>query len=206
MLISTGMSFLHEVDETMAYLMEEGQEAIGLFHCTSLYPTRMEDANLLALRTLQAVYPDHPVGFSDHTEGIDCAVAAIALGARMIEKHFTLDRKMKGPDHFFSSTPDELKRLVQAIRNTETALGSLKKEPVPGERPLRKRLRRTLVAAREIRQGEILSPDNVETKRTDVQGIDARLYHLVEGKEARDLIAEGEVIRFGMIQDGREGK
>ncbi len=162
-ILSTGMATVEEVAEAID-LLSESTGDITLLHCTSSYPTAMEDVNLKAMCTLKQLF-HKKVGFSDHTLGIEASIAAVALGASVIEKHITLDNSMPGPDHKMSLEPDELKRLVKAIRNVEQALGDGIKSPTDGELKNREFVRKSLVAARDIRKGEVFTKDNLCAKR-----------------------------------------
>lgn len=165
-IMSTGMSNLEEVRDAVGVLCENGlsRDMITLLHCTTMYPTPFSDVNLRAMETL-ATFETGAVGYSDHTRGIEVPVAAVALGAQVIEKHFTLDRSMPGPDHKASLEPAELASMVTAIRNVEAALGTSVKTPSPAEIPNIPVARRSIVAKRDIRPGEIFTAENLTTKR-----------------------------------------
>ena len=137
---------------------------IVLLHCVSQYPAPAKDVNLLAMKTLSAAF-GLPVGFSDHTLGTHCAVAAVAMGARVIEKHFTLDKRSDGPDHRASLEPEELSLMVRQIREVEQAMGDGIKRPTISERANIRVIRRSLVAARPIRKGEFFTERNLTAKR-----------------------------------------
>ena len=163
-ILSTGMSVPEEIDAGMKVLREHGAGEITLLHCNTEYPTSYEDANLGAMLWLR----DHfgcPVGLSDHTRGYECDVAAAALGATVIEKHFTLDKNMEGPDHKASLEPRELADMVRAVRNIEAAMGSGIKAVSPSEAKNKPIARKSIVAARAIRKGELLTEENLTTKR-----------------------------------------
>ena len=162
-ILSTGMATVEEIDQALDLLNESGREII-LLHCSSVYPTPMMDVNLRAMNTLNKIFHKR-VGYSDHTMGIEVATAAAALGACVIEKHMTLDKTMAGPDHKASLEPDEFRRLVHAIRNIEEALGSGVKEPTESELKNRDCVRKYLVAAKEIKKGEVFTLDNLCAKR-----------------------------------------
>lgn len=162
--MSTGMCTLQEIRQAMDVLLSCGDRKIVLLQCNTEYPTPMQDVNLRAMLGLQREF-GCPVGYSDHTQGIEIAVAAAALGAVIIEKHFTLDKQMEGPDHIASLEPKELETMVRAIRNVETALGSADKEISESERKNRTAARKSIVAARDIRCGEILTEENIAAKR-----------------------------------------
>jgi len=165
MILSTGMSTLGEVEEAVKTIINVTSSLpLTLLHCVSNYPAKYEDVNLKAMLTLKEVF-ELPVGYSDHTLGIEIAIAAVALGAKVIEKHFTLDRGLPGPDHKASLEPDELKKMVKAIRNVEKALGSGIKKPAQSELKVMKVARRSLVAARDIRAGEVIKESDILIKR-----------------------------------------
>ena len=165
-IFSTGMADLGEIKDTLDVLIKAGtaRENITVLHCNTEYPTPVEDVNLKAMQTIAAAF-NIKVGYSDHTLGIEVPIVAVALGASVIEKHFTLDKKMKGPDHKASLDPDELKAMVSAIRNVEKALGDGIKTPSPSELKNRPVARKSIVAAREIHKGELLTEDNLAVKR-----------------------------------------
>jgi len=151
-ILSTGMSTLGEIEEALDVIRSEGVEDIILLHCVSNYPARIEDVNLRAMGTLKQAFK-LPVGFSDHTLGITAPIAAVALGACVIEKHFTLDRNLPGPDHRASLEPDELKEMVKAIREVEKALGNGIKKPTKEEEKIKKVAGRSIVAKVDISKG-----------------------------------------------------
>lgn len=166
--LSTGMAEMIEIKDALDALMAEGitKENITVLHCTTDYPTAMQDVNLKAMLHIQKEF-DVKIGYSDHTLGIEVPIAAVALGATVIEKHFTLDRNMKGPDHSASLEPIELKNMVNAIRNIEEALsGTGIKEPVQAELKNRKVARKCIVASKEIKKGELFSEENLTVKRS----------------------------------------
>ena len=165
-LLSTGMADLAEVDESLKVLISAGcsREQIIILHCTSLYPAPPESANLKAIHTMRNLF-DMAVGYSDHSLGDEIAIAAVALGATVIEKHFTISRTLQGPDHRASLEPHELMKLVQSIRRVEIAMGNGIKQPDPQELQTRTVARRSIVAARKISPGDIFTPDNITCKR-----------------------------------------
>ncbi len=196
--LSTGLSYLSEVDEAVRYLEENGNKQIGILQCTSLYPTEHKDVNLLAIKTLQKSFP-YPIGFSDHTLGVSCAIASVALGAKIIEKHFTLDRSMQGPDHKFSATPEELSQMVKSIREVELSMGFSIKRPVADEISLREKLLRSIVVVRNIEKGEILTEDKISIKRSDEKGLEPRYFEIVLGRKARKNIPKDKPVTFESI-------
>ncbi len=165
-ILSTGMADLAEVAAALHILTGSGTppSQTTLLHCNTEYPTPMEDVNLRAMATLKKTF-GMPVGYSDHTLGIEISIAAVALGASVIEKHFTLDRNMEGPDHKASLEPEELKAMVIAIRNVAKALGDGIKRPSPSEEKNMPIARKSIVAARPIRCGEMLTEENLAAKR-----------------------------------------
>ena len=164
--LSTGMSNLKEVGDALNILINAGtsKDNIIVLHANTMYPTPMEDVNLNAMLTMQKEF-DVAVGYSDHTLGIEVDIAAVAMGASCIEKHFTLDKTMDGPDHKASLEPEELKSMVSAIRNIEKALGSSEKKPSPSETVNIDVARKSIVANCAIKKGDILSEKNISTKR-----------------------------------------
>jgi N,N'-diacetyllegionaminate synthase len=166
-IISTGMADLGEIEDALDVLTQSGTklEDITVLHCNTEYPTPFEDVNLNAMLTIKKAFPGIKVGYSDHTLGIEVPVAATAMGAEVIEKHFTLDKSMKGPDHRASLEPDELKAMVKAIRNIEKSMGTGIKKPSPSELKNKPIARKSIVAARDIKKGEIFTEDNITVKR-----------------------------------------
>lgn len=163
-ILSTGMSTLAEVKESVAVLRKAGAKEVVMLHCTTAYPTADADVNLRAMVTMRDAL-HLPVGYSDHTPGTDVAVAAVALGACVIEKHVTLSKKLPGPDHFASLEPRELQALVRAIRRTERILGTGVKGPTGGEKIIAKVARKSIVAARDIPKGKEIDAGDLAFKR-----------------------------------------
>lgn len=197
-IMSTGLSYLSEVDEAMRELESHGCTELAILQCTSLYPTAPRDVNLRTFVTLRHAFP-YPIGFSDHTVGNACAIAAVALGARIIEKHVTLDHALPGPDHHFSATPDEFAALVCGIRDVEAALGAPRKRPTITELAERPKFQRTLVASRAIAGGEVFTTENIIGKRTTVTGLAPRFADYCYGQRATRAIAIDEPITFDVI-------
>ena len=183
-ILSTGMSTIDEVKRAVSILTGCGLplDKVALLHCNTQYPTPMCDVNLRAMESLRGITTG-PVGYSDHTRGIEVPVAAVALGAQIVEKHFTLDKNMPGPDHRASLDPGELTAMVKAIRNIEQALGSAIKSPSPSETPNIEVARKSIVAARDIKAGEIFTEDNITVKRPG-GGLSPMLWDDVIGKTA----------------------
>lgn len=193
-IMSTGMSSLSEVEAAIQILKTHGSGKITLLHCNSEYPTSMKDVNLNAMLTLKEKF-HLEVGYSDHTQGIEVPIAAVAMGASVIEKHFTLDKTMDGPDHKASLEPEELKQMVRAIRNIEAALGSGEKTPSESEIPNRDIVRKSIVASKKIKSGEIFSEDNLTTKRPG-NGISPMMWEKVLGQVAKRDYREDELIEL----------
>ncbi len=191
-ILSTGMSTLEEVDDALGVLQSNGAGKITLLHCTTNYPTSMIDVNLRAMLTLKERF-GVSVGYSDHTPGIEVPIAAVAMGAEVIEKHFTLDRTMEGPDHKASLEPNELEAMVRGIRNVETALGSGEKAPVPAEMGNMAIARKSIVAACAIKRGETFTEQNITTKRPGT-GINPMRWNEVLGMKASRDFEEDELI------------
>lgn len=193
-ILSTGMSNLDEIDEAISVLKDNGAGKITLLHCNTQYPTPIEDVNLNAMLTLKDRY-NCDVGYSDHTLGIEVSIAAVALGATVIEKHFTLDRNMEGPDHKASLEPSEFKSMVSAIRNIEKALGTGNKVASPSEIENKDIARKSIVASRMIKKGEVFTKDNITTKRPG-SGISPMKWYNVIGAVAKRDFQEDELIEL----------
>jgi N,N'-diacetyllegionaminate synthase len=196
-ILSTGMSTLNEIEEALEVIRERGVEDIVLLHCVTSYPAKIEDANLRVIETLRHRFK-LPVGFSDHTLGITIPIAAAALGAVLIEKHFTLDRTLPGPDHRASTEPDELKDMIRAIRKVEKALGDGIKKPTEDEERIKKVVRRSIVAKTEILKGTIITEDMLDFKRPGI-GIEPRHLNEVVGRRAKKDIKPDELITFDKL-------
>ena len=206
-ILSTGMSSLSDIETALgilalgyigghrkpsraafshAYYSDKGQQALKkmviLLHCTTEYPTPFEDVNLKAMDIMRSAF-GLPVGYSDHTKGIAIAIAAVVLGAEVIEKHFTLDRNLPGPDHGISLEPDELKAMVESIRHVEQALGTMRKMPTPSEMKNKEVVQKSVVAAIHIRKGEYFAEENVTVKRPGT-GLSPIFYWDILGKLA----------------------
>lgn len=190
-IISTGMATMGDIEAAIDVLDQAGttRSLITVLHCTTEYPTPMAEVNLRAMQSMQAAFGVR-VGYSDHTTGIEVAIAAAALGATVIEKHFTLDRKLLGPDHKASLEPDELKTMVSAIRNIEIALGDGVKRLTPSEIHNKSVARKSLVARKVIKLGEVFSVENITTKRPGT-GLSPMTWDSVMGrKAARDFLVD----------------
>lgn len=195
-ILSTGMANLEEIEEAVAVLTKYGtpREQITLLHCTTEYPAPKNEINLRAMQTMSSHFC-LPVGYSDHTQGIEIPVAAVALGACVIEKHFTLDRNMEGPDHKASLEPAELKQMVEYIRNVEAAMGNGIKKPGKSEIPNITIARKSILAARGIQKGEMLTEENLTVKRP-ATGLSPMAWESVVGTAAIRDFNEDEPIEL----------
>ena len=193
-ILSTGMSTLEEVGEALRVLRSAGTDTdrVTVLHCTTEYPAPMETVNLRVMQTISREY-GVAIGYSDHTSGIEVSIAAAALGARVIEKHFTLDRALPGPDHKASLEPNELAALVKAIRNIEIALGDGSKMPSNGENKNKLIARKSIVARREIHSGDSFTEDNLTTKRPGT-GISPMKWYEILGQTASRDYQSDEII------------
>jgi len=197
-ILSTGMANLAEVQESLKVIRAAGNNQIVVLHCTTAYPTVDADVNLRAMLTMQKAL-GVPVGYSDHTPGITTDIAAVALGACIIEKHITLDKKLPGPDHFASVNPAELVAMIQAIRRTEKILGNGKKEPTVGEKVIAKVARKSIVAARALPKGTRIKESDLEYKRPGT-GMAPALYKKVVGKKLCRAVAKDTLLLPAMLQ------
>lgn len=195
-MLSTGMANLGEIEAAITVIEQAGtpRHCITLLHCTTEYPAPMEDVNLLAMLAMKAAF-GVDVGYSDHTPGIEVAIAAVALGATVIEKHFTLDRNLPGPDHQASLEPHELKAMVGAIRNVERALGDGIKRPSASELKNKPIARKSLVATKDINVGEKFTSENVGTKRPGT-GISPMRWDEVIGRPATRAFVADELLEL----------
>jgi N,N'-diacetyllegionaminate synthase len=193
-IMSTGMADLEEIKKALGVLISGGtlKKNITVLHCNTEYPTPYEDVNLLAMLTIKETFKVN-VGYSDHTLGIEIPIAAVALGATVIEKHFTLDRNMEGPDHKASLEPEELKNMIKAIRNIEKAFGNGIKLSSVSELKNKLIARRSIVAARDIKKGEVFTEKNITVKRP-ATGISPMVWDKVIDKKARKDFLSDELI------------
>lgn len=193
-ILSTGMADMGEIEDALDVLINAGtlKENITVLHANTMYPTPMEDVNLKAMQTIGTAF-DVAFGYSDHTLGIEVDIAAVAMGASCIEKHFTLDKGMEGPDHKASLEPDELKSMVKAIRNIELALGSSVKKPSKSETPNINIARKSIVASQNIIKGELLTSENLSIKRPG-NGISPMRWDEIVGTMALKDYKEDELI------------
>lgn len=193
-ILSTGMSEMEEIAAAITLLKENGTKEITLLHCNTQYPTPYADVNLRAMKTLKDAF-HLPTGYSDHTEGIEIPIAAVSMGAEVIEKHFTLDRSLPGPDHKASLEPDELQAMVKAIRNVEIAMGNGVKTVSRSEKENLNIARKSIIAAANICRGELFTEKNLTTKRPG-NGISPMRWNEVLGNRAKRDFAEDELIEL----------
>ncbi|MCG8637442.1 MAG: N-acetylneuraminate synthase family protein [Desulfobacterales bacterium] len=193
MILSTGMGYLDEIESAVKTVLDQNSN-LALLHCTSQYPTPLQDLNLSKITELKRRFPNTVTGFSDHSSGCEAAVMSVALGAKIFEKHFTLDRNMYGPDHRFSSDPAEMASLVRRIRETETSLGSPELSPTEKEKDMRNICHRTIVAVKDIQEGEIIRQDMIALKRP-AKGLYPKYMERLVGQKAEGLIKKGEYIK-----------
>ena len=200
-LVAVGMATLGEIEATLELYDRAGtRDRVTLLHCVSAYPAPVAELNLRILRTLADAF-GVPVGFSDHSEGPWAAVAAVALGARVIEKHFTLDRHLEGPDHLASSTPEEFSELVRAIAHAEAALGSGIKRVQESEQVMRRVSRKSIVAARPLGPGQVITLDSLQFRRPGT-GLSPMVYTELLGRRTRRAIEAGEPIGWDDLDHG----
>lgn len=202
MLLSTGMGYLSEIEQALLAIASVMDKPVNhlpvvLMHCVSHYPAPMDQINLNAIKTLMNTFK-LPVGYSDHTRGVEAAMAAVVMGACVIEKHYTLNRNFPGPDHKSSVEPDELQFLVESIRNIESALGDGIKMPAKCEFSAIQMTRKSLVAACDIKAGQLITKDMLEIKRPGT-GIEPKYYDLIIGKQPIIDIPEDEVMTWDMF-------
>lgn len=193
-ILSTGMSTMQDIRAAVQVLKKHGSGDITVLHCTTEYPTPFEDVNLAAMKTINEEF-GVPIGYSDHTSGIEIPIAAVAMGATVIEKHFTLDRNMEGPDHKASLEPDELKAMVNAIRNVEVSIGNSEKQPAQSEKKNMAVARKSIVANCLIKQGEVFTEENLTVKRPG-NGISPMKWFEVLGQPAVRDFEEDELIEL----------
>lgn len=193
-ILSTGMAEVGEIEAALRVLVENGTRDITILHCTTEYPAPLKDVNLNVIQSIRETF-GYPVGYSDHTQGIEVDLAAVALGATVIEKHFTLDRNLPGPDHKASLEPNELKAMVDGIRKIELALGSSEKKLSEVEMKNRSVARKSIVAKSRINKGDHLSEENMTTKRPGT-GISPMKWNEVVGTKAIRDFDEDELIEI----------
>ena len=196
-ILSTGMSTIGDVEEAIN-LIEKYNDDIILMHCLTNYPAKKEDANLNVIKTLEYAFK-RPVGFSDHTSGIEMSVAAVALGSCVIEKHFTIDKNLPGPDHKASLEPHELSEMVKAIRNIEKGLGNGIKKPTNDEIKIRKLVRKSIVAKEDIPKGSIIGKEMLDIKRPGT-GIEPKYLDELVGKELIEDVKKDDLLKWNQLK------
>jgi N,N'-diacetyllegionaminate synthase len=193
-ILSTGMSTMEDIKSAIQILKENEAGELTVLHCTTEYPTPFEDVNIRAMNTIKEEF-GVKVGYSDHTKGIEVPIAAVALGATVIEKHFTLDRNMEGPDHKASLEPNELKAMVDSIRHIELALGNGMKQPAESEKKNMVVARKSIIASKDIKKGDIFTEENLTVKRPG-DGISPMRWFDTIGKIASRDFEEDELIEL----------
>ncbi|HLC56873.1 MAG TPA: N-acetylneuraminate synthase family protein [Candidatus Nanoarchaeia archaeon] len=195
MALSTGAATIGEIEEAVSVIEEQGNNQIILLHCILSYPTPTKDMNLNMIPTLKKIFPDYLIGLSDHSLGTLVPIGAVSLGAKMIEKHYTIDKTLKGSaDHWLSVDPKELKEMVTNIKQIESALGStLARRPIKVEEPAQRLARRSIVANRDIRAGEIFDVKNITSKRPGT-GINPRFFSEIIGRRVLKDMKEDDIL------------
>ena len=201
-ILSTGMASISEIAESIECIYESGNEQLVLLHCVSTYPAPVDVLNLRSIRYLADIF-QVPVGFSDHSLDIVLPSVSVALGAKIVEKHFTLDRGQPNPDAELSLEPEELRMMIDNIRRTEKALGTYGKQVTDSEQELKKVARKSIVASTNIDVGEILTKEMVTLKRP-AKGIHPKFFDIIEGFEAKDKIKQDEVITWEKLKEKRD--
>lgn len=199
MMLSCGMADEGEIEETIQILHEYSDKPYVLFLCTSEYPTPAKDVNILKLRSLSEKYPDAILGLSDHTQGIEAAIMAVAMGARVFEKHFTLSHDLPGPDHWFSEDPESLGAWVKAIHTSYDMMGSAELKPTEKEMEMRKVCHRSITAIKNIKKNDLFTLENLALRRPD-EGLRAREWDNVMGKRATRDIDVGSQLAWGDVK------
>jgi N,N'-diacetyllegionaminate synthase len=197
-ILSTGMSTMAEIEEALRVINDEGTKDIVLLHCVTSYPAKVENSNLRAMRTLRRAFKV-PVGLSDHTIGIIVPIAAVALGAAALEKHFTLDKNLPGPDHKASLTPEELNQMVMAVRQVEKAMGNGIKSPTEEEEEIKRVARRSIVAKIDIPKGTFITEEMLDVKRPGT-GVEPKYMNEVIGAVARCRIQQDELLTMDKLE------
>ncbi|NCC70146.1 N-acetylneuraminate synthase [bacterium] len=193
-ILSTGMATIDEISQSINSIRKFNNNNLTLLHCTTEYPAPYDEINLRVLETLSEKYKVD-VGYSDHSKGIEVSIAAVALGAKIIEKHFTLDNRMKGPDHKASLEPTDFKYLVDSIRNVEKALGSNIKQPTKSELKNKNVARKSIIAKTNIKKGDIFNISNITVKRPGL-GISPMKWHDIIGRKAKKDFEEDDLIEL----------
>ncbi len=191
--LSTGMCTMKEIKESVSAILKEENKKIVLFHTVSGYPTYAEFVNLNAIKTLQKEFPNFPIGFSDHTLSPLACIAAVVAGAKVLERHFTLDKNAEGPDHMLSSTPQEMKYIVQSVRTIEKMMGDGIKRPLGPEVKNLINNRKSIIAIKDIGRGEIFSEDNISVKRPGT-GLEPKYFEQSIGKKCTRNVEKDDLI------------
>ena len=199
MILSTGMSTLTEVSEAVDTILDTGNEKLIILHCVSNYPAEFENINLKAMKTMKNAF-DLEIGYSDHTLDIEVPIAAVAMGAKVIEKHFTLDKNMEGPDHKASLNPEELKRMVKSIRNVEKALGNCIKKPSINEKENIKTVRKSLVVNSVKKRGQKIKKEDLNIKRPGT-GIEPKYIDKVVGLKLSNDLKKDQILKWNDFKD-----
>jgi len=197
-ILSTGMSTMAEIKEALQVINDEGIRDIVLLHCITSYPAEVESSNLRAMRTLRRAFK-LPVGLSDHTIGVTVPIAAVALGAAALEKHFTLDKNLPGPDHKASLTPEELNQMIMVVRQVEKAMGNGIKRPTEEEEEIKRVVRRSIIARVEISKGTLITEEMLDIKRPGT-GVEPKYMNKVIGAVARRRIEQGEPLTMNKLE------
>ncbi len=195
-ILSTGMCTLQEVRESVSAILEEGNSEIILLHCVTSYPTHPKDVNLAAMQTLMKEFSQFSVGYSDHTVGITACICAAAMGARVLEKHFTYDKSAEGPDHLLSADPAEMKQIVSHVRAFEVMKGSGIKQPAPAEKLTRINNRKSIVMEKAVKKGDVILPEAIAVKRPGY-GVPPGNSHQVAGRRANRDLEKDDVLQWG---------
>lgn len=193
-ILSTGMATIEEIQDAIEILQKERENRIIILHCNTEYPTPDQDVNVSAIVDLKRHFPDYEIGFSDHSIGSVAAIMAVSYGISFLEKHFTLDKNFVGPDHKASTTPEELKELVKNVRKAEIMLGSGIKKVTPSEEKNKKIARKSIIAKKNIKKGDIFTEDNLICKRPG-NGISPMHWYEIIGKVAQDDFKEDQLIK-----------
>ena len=195
LLLSTGMCTMDEVRESVAAILAEGNEKLILLHAITSYPTHAENVNLAAMQTMMQAFPQLDIGYSDHTQSPVACLCAVAMGARVIEKHFTYDKSADGPDHMLSADPAEMKWLVDAVRNFEEMRGSGIKRPANSEKITRRNNRKSVVLNRSVKDGTRLTEEDIAVKRPGY-GIDPKYIEQIAGRRVAKDIEKDSVLNW----------
>ena len=197
-ILATGMCTMEEVRESVSAILEEGNNKIILLHAITSYPTHPENVNLLAMQSMMREFPEIDIGYSDHTVGTTACICAAAMGARVIEKHFTYDKNAEGPDHMLSADPKEMKEIVDAIRKFEIMRGDGIKRPADSEKTTRINNRKSVVAAKAVKEGEMITKQHLAIKRPGY-GIGPKYFEQVIGRRANRDLQPDDVLNWGDV-------